>query len=114
VRLREAVAVLGERDFRNLFLARTTSFLGSSFAPVALAFAILDDLDALGSFVAIPIGMTVVGPIAEVIGVGSTLALASAIAVVATALVLLSRDVRTLRRVVPEATPEPEPALATR
>ena len=70
--------------------------------------------DALGSFVAIPIGMTVVGPISQAIGVGPSLVAASAIAVVATALVLLSRDVRTLRRVVPDATPEPEPAFATR
>lgn len=43
--LREASAALRERDFRLLFLARTASLLGSSFAPVALAFAVLDDLD---------------------------------------------------------------------
>jgi predicted MFS family arabinose efflux permease len=42
--LREASAALRERDFRLLFLARTASLLGSSFAPVALAFAVLDDL----------------------------------------------------------------------
>ena len=70
--------------------------------------------DMLGSFVAIPIGMSVVGPVSDAFGVGTTLVLASAIAVVATALVLLSRDVRTLRRVVPDATPEAEPALALR
>ena len=34
--------VLGERDFRLLFLGRTTSFVGGSFAAVALAFAVLD------------------------------------------------------------------------
>ena len=43
--LREASAALRERDFRLLFLARTASLLGTSFAPVALAFAVLDDLD---------------------------------------------------------------------
>ena len=69
--------------------------------------------DMLGSFVAIPVGMSVVGPMANAVGVGATLVLASTIAVVATALVLLSRDVRTLRRIGPEPTPEPEPALAT-
>src|SRR5262245_3781557 len=33
---------LGQRDFRYLFLGRTTSFIGSAFANVALAFAVLD------------------------------------------------------------------------
>jgi MFS family permease len=33
---------LGERDFRFLFLGRTTSFVGNAFANVALAFAVLD------------------------------------------------------------------------
>jgi MFS family permease len=35
---------LVERDFRLLFLGRTVSLFGSALAPVALAFAILDDL----------------------------------------------------------------------
>jgi MFS family permease len=33
---------LGQRDFRYLFLGRTTSFIGSAFANVALAFAVLE------------------------------------------------------------------------
>jgi MFS family permease len=33
---------LGRRDFRFLFLGRTTSFIGNAFANVALAFAVLD------------------------------------------------------------------------
>lgn len=33
---------LGQRNFRLYFLGRTTSFVGSSFANVALAFAVLD------------------------------------------------------------------------
>ena len=33
---------LRERSFRFLFLGRTTSFVGSSFANIALAFAVLD------------------------------------------------------------------------
>ena len=36
---------LAERPFRLLFIGRTASLLGSAFAPVALAFAVLDDLD---------------------------------------------------------------------
>ena len=39
------LAALHEKQFRLLFLGRTASLLGSAFAPVALAFAVLDDLD---------------------------------------------------------------------
>ncbi len=40
--LRAALSPLGEREFRLLFLGRTTSLFGSAFAPIALAFAVLD------------------------------------------------------------------------
>jgi MFS family permease len=40
--VRDALAPLREREFRLLFGARVTSFLGSAMAPVALAFAVLD------------------------------------------------------------------------
>jgi MFS family permease len=33
---------LAEREFRLLFLGRTVSLFGSAFAPIALAFAVLD------------------------------------------------------------------------
>jgi len=36
------VGPLGQREFRLLFLGRTTSFVGNAFANVALAFAVLD------------------------------------------------------------------------
>ena len=68
--------------------------------------------DMLGSFVAIPIGLSVAGPVADLIGVGATLVGAAAITLVATALVLTSRDVRTLRRAPPAPTPAPEAAAA--
>jgi len=42
VNLGETLAPLGERPFRYLFLGRTTSMIGGSFATVALAFAVLD------------------------------------------------------------------------
>ncbi|MBD0691938.1 MFS transporter [Streptomyces sp. CBMA123] len=41
-RLGARLAVLGERDFRRFFIGYTTSLLGSSMAPVAVAFAVLD------------------------------------------------------------------------
>jgi predicted MFS family arabinose efflux permease len=59
--------------------------------------------DALGSFVCIPIGLSIAGPIADAVGVETTLFLAAGVIVVATALVLLVEDVRTLRRTAVEA-----------
>jgi predicted MFS family arabinose efflux permease len=47
--LRESLSPLREREFRLLFLGRLTSFLGSAVAPVALAFAVIDDLDGSAS-----------------------------------------------------------------
>jgi predicted MFS family arabinose efflux permease len=58
--------------------------------------------DALGSFVCIPIGLSIAGPIADAIGVDATLFLAAGVIVVATVLVLLVEDVRTLRRTAVE------------
>jgi MFS family permease len=39
---RAALSPLAERDFRLLFLGRTVSLFGTAFAPIALAFAVLD------------------------------------------------------------------------
>jgi MFS family permease len=41
----ELLGPLSEREFRLLFSARTISLLGTAIAPIALAFAVLDDLD---------------------------------------------------------------------
>ncbi len=42
---RDLLGPLSEREFRLLFSARTISLLGTAIAPIALAFAVLDDLD---------------------------------------------------------------------
>ena len=68
--------------------------------------------DALGSFVFIPIGMSIAGPIATLVGVRTTLLLAGAVVVVATLAVLLVRDVRTLRRTDDAAAARTEATLA--
>ncbi|MFN2471453.1 MAG: MFS transporter [Gaiellaceae bacterium] len=49
MKLPASLGALAERDFRLLFLGRSASLLGSAFAPVALAFAVLDDLDGSAS-----------------------------------------------------------------
>lgn len=54
--------------------------------------------DALGSFLAIPLGQVVVGPLASAIGTRTTLLWLAAAVAVATALALTSRSVRTLAR----------------
>src|SRR5947199_9041913 len=41
MRLGATLGALAEREFRLLFLGRLVSFLGSAFAPVAIAFAVL-------------------------------------------------------------------------
>ena len=54
--------------------------------------------DALGSFVFIPIGLALAGPIADLIGTRATLFGAAILVVAATLPVLAVRDVRTLAR----------------
>jgi predicted MFS family arabinose efflux permease len=58
----------------------------------------VNSYDALGSFVLIPIGLTLVGPLADAIGVSTTLWLSAAFGFVITAACLFSRDVRRLER----------------
>ncbi len=65
-----------------------------------------------GSFVAIPIGLSIAGPVSAAIGVSSTLWLAFAIFVVAQSATLLSRDVRTLRRLDDDVELAPTPEVA--
>ncbi|MFC7481706.1 MFS transporter [Luedemannella flava] len=53
--------------------------------------------DALGSFVAIPLGEVAAGPVAHAVGVGPALVGAAGIVLVATIAAILNRSVRTLR-----------------
>jgi len=59
--------------------------------------------DALGSFVLIPLGLVVAGPVAVAIGVDETLWLAGGVIAAGTLGMLLVRDVRTLERKPVEA-----------
>jgi MFS family permease len=62
--------------------------------------------DALGSFIFIPLGLVIVGPLSDALGVSETLWLAAGVCVAATLAALSVRDVRELRR-----TDEPVPEL---
>jgi MFS family permease len=65
--------------------------------------------DALGSFIFIPLGAVVAGPLADAVGLTETLVAAGLVVVVTTAAVLFVDDVRTLRRrsTVAATTPSP-------
>jgi len=54
--------------------------------------------DALGSFVLTPLGLAAAGPVAQAAGTRDTILGAAALSLGATLAVLLSRDVRTIRR----------------
>jgi MFS family permease len=54
--------------------------------------------DGLGSVAMIPLGLAVAGPVAQVVGTRETILGAAALSLGATLAVLLSRDVRTIRR----------------
>jgi len=54
--------------------------------------------DALGSWVLLPIAFVVAGPVADAVGLRATFVGSAVLVAVATSLVLLSHDVRTLRR----------------
>jgi MFS family permease len=58
----------------------------------------ISSYDALGSWVLMPLGYIAAGPVAAAIGIRATFIAAAALTIGATALVLLSRDVRTLER----------------
>ncbi|HEY6961787.1 MAG TPA: MFS transporter [Gaiellaceae bacterium] len=54
--------------------------------------------DALGSWVLMPVGFAVVGPLSDAVGAGRTLVALAALITLVTALTFLSRDVRELSR----------------
>ena len=61
--------------------------------------------DALGSFVLIPLGLAVAGPVAQAAGTRATILGAAALSLGATLVVLLSREVRTIQRSPPPTRP---------
>ena len=63
--------------------------------------------DALGSFVAIPIGQLTFGPLAEAFGAQRVMVVAAVVYAVIALSTLLSRSVRRLERVSPTSPPAP-------
>jgi hypothetical protein len=71
----------------------------------------ISSYDALGSYLLGPLGLAIVGPVANAVGVIPTLVLLGTLSIMATALALLSPEVRTLKS---ESSVRPEHAAATR
>ena len=67
--------------------------------------------DALGSFIAIPVGQVAAGPLAERVGTEAALVIAGGVAMLATLGMLASRSVRTLTHDPAHATPQPAPSV---
>ena len=67
----------------------------------AEALSRVDSLSWVASLVVFPLGLVVVGPVAEAIGVRETLLVASALAAISVAIALSVRDVRQLERLEP-------------
>jgi MFS family permease len=68
--------------------------------------------DWMGSFIFLPLGLVLAGPVSEAIGISTTLWISVAWALISTGIVLLVPEVRNLRR-LDEPEPEPEEVLAT-
>jgi MFS family permease len=66
--------------------------------------------DALGSFVAMPVGQLLFGPLGDAFGFEAVLVVSGVAAIVISLLTLLSRSVRTLDR--PAVVPEPNPSAS--
>ena len=79
----------------EVMMVQWTVALARRISPERLAR--VSSYDALGSVMAMPVGALVAGPLAAVIGVSVTQYGAAALIIVATALALIPRDVRTLR-----------------
>jgi hypothetical protein len=69
--------------------------------------------DALGSFIAIPLGQTLAGPAALAWGARTTLLIAASLVAVAVLFMLASADVRTLPTFPPEAEPAATPRVVS-
>lgn len=68
----------------------------------AEALSRVDSLSWVASLVVFPVGLVVVGPVAEAIGVRETLLVASGLAATSVLMALSVRDVRELRRIEPQ------------
>ncbi len=102
------LAALGLGITMEIMMVQWTVALARHIPPGKLAR--VSSYDALGSVMAMPIGALIAGPLAAAIGVSATQYGAAALILVASALALIPRDVRTMRA---DGDPELDPDQAT-
>ena len=105
------VASFGLGVFVEMMMVQWTVALARNIPPAKLAR--VSSYDVLGSVMAMPAGALIAGPLGAAIGISSAQYAAAAAIVVASALALIPRDIRTMRGGDPELPPVPdEPAAA--
>jgi MFS family permease len=104
------VASFGLGVFVEMMMVQWTVALARNIPPGKLAR--VSSYDVLGSVMAMPAGALVAGPLATAIGISSAQYAAAAAIVVASALALIPRDIRTIRSGAPGRPPVPEEPAA--
>jgi predicted MFS family arabinose efflux permease len=100
------VASFGLGVFVEMMMVQWTVALARNIPPGRLAR--VSSYDVLGSVMAMPAGALVAGPLGTAIGISSAQYAAAAAIVVASALALIPRDIRTMRNGDPGLPPVPE------
>jgi hypothetical protein len=100
------VASFGLGVFVEMMMVQWTVALARNIPPAKLAR--VSSYDVLGSVMAMPAGALVAGPLGAAIGISSAQYAAAAAIVVASALALIPRDIRTMRGGDPELPPVPD------
>jgi len=106
------LASFGLGVFVEMMMVQWTVALARNIPPAKLAR--VSSYDVLGSVMAMPAGALIAGPLGTAIGISSAQYAAAAAIIVASALALIPRDIRTMRSgvpVVPPAPGEPAPEL---
>jgi predicted MFS family arabinose efflux permease len=96
--------------FVEMMMVQWTVALARNIPPAKLAR--VSSYDVLGSVMAMPAGALIAGPLGAAIGISSAQYAAAAAIIVASALALIPRDIRTMRSGAPAVPPAPEEPAA--
>jgi len=104
------VAAFGLGVFIEMMMVQWTVALARNIPPGKLAR--VSSYDILGSVMAMPAGALIAGPLGTAIGISSAQYAAAAAIIMASALALIPRDIRTMRSSDPGLPPVPEEQAA--
>jgi predicted MFS family arabinose efflux permease len=104
------LASFGLGVFIEMMMVQWTVTMARNIPPDKLAR--VSSYDVLGSVMAMPIGALIAGPVGAAIGVSNAQYAAAALIVVASALALIPRDIRTFRNDDAPAPPAPGDTVA--